>query len=45
MSHQKKTPKGYKWVCVPYRKVKGNSNKILYAKDYGYQAWCFLVKS
>ncbi len=39
----KSAPKGFKWICVPHRKVRGKSNKILYAKDYGYDAWCFLV--
>ncbi len=39
----KPAPKGFKWVCCPERRVRGNSGKILKAKDYGYEAWCFLV--
>lgn len=38
-------PKGKKWVCCPSRRVRGNSNKVLHASDYGYEAWCFLVPS
>lgn len=45
MQQHKPAPKGYRWICVPYRKVRGNSGKILYASDYGYKAWCFLVRT
>jgi len=34
---------GYKWVCVRFRRVK-NSTKVLDAHEYGYKAWCFLVR-
>ena len=41
----KKAPKGFKWIFVAHRKVRGNSGKILYAKDYGRKAWCFLART
>lgn len=41
--NNKPAPKGYKWVCCRYRKVRGNSGKKLDAHEYGYEAWCFLV--
>lgn len=37
------TPKGMKKVYCRYRKVRGNSNRVLDAHKYGYKAWCFLV--
>lgn len=45
MQKHKPAPKGFRWVCTPHRRVRGSSNKILYAKDYGYEAWCFLVRA
>ncbi len=39
----KPAPKGFKWVCCRYRRVRGKSGKRLDAHDYGYQAWCFLA--
>ena len=42
---KKPAPKGFKWICTPQRKVRGKSQKVLYAKDYGYEAWCFLVRA
>jgi hypothetical protein len=37
-------PKGYRWVfCSAFRHWK--SKKILRAKDYGREAWCFLARS
>ena len=32
------------YIFVTKRKVRGNSGKILYAKDYGYKAWRKPVK-
>lgn len=40
----KPAPKGFKWVCCRTRKVRGKSEKVLDAHDYGYEAWCFLVR-
>ena len=42
---KKPAPKGFKWICTPQRKVRGKSQKVLYAKDYGYEDWCFLVRA
>jgi len=36
-------PKGFRWVFTRYRRVK-NSQKVLDAHDYGYEAWRFLVR-
>lgn len=36
-------PKGFKWVFCRYRRVR-NSDKVLDAHEYGYQAWAFLVR-
>lgn len=41
---KQKAPKGYQWRFCRYRKVRGNSTKVLDAHDYGYQAWAFLVR-
>lgn len=41
-SSRKPAPPGFRWVCVRFRRVK-NSTKVLDARDYGYEAWCFLV--
>ena len=35
--------KGKKWVFCRYRRVRGNSGRILDAHEYGYEAWAFLV--
>jgi hypothetical protein len=43
-STTKKAPPGFKWVCCRYRRVK-NSQRMLDAHEYGYEAWCFLVPS
>lgn len=43
--NSKPAPKGMKWVCCRFRKVRGNSGKKLDAHEYGYEAWCFLVPS
>ena len=32
------------YIFVTKRKVRGNSGRILYAKDYGYKAWRIPVK-
>lgn len=40
----KPAPKGFKWVCCRKRRVRGKSEKVLDAHDYGYEAWCFLVR-
>jgi hypothetical protein len=37
-------PPGYRWVFVPYFRH-WRSGKLLYAADYGYEAWCFLVRA
>lgn len=37
-------PAGFKWIFCSHRKVRGSSEKVLYAKDYGYEAWAFLVR-
>ncbi|MDX1749486.1 MAG: hypothetical protein R3271_04095 [Methylophaga sp.] len=39
----KPAPEGYKWVCCRFRR-KRNSDEVLDAQEYGYEAWCFLVK-
>jgi hypothetical protein len=39
----KPAPKGFKWVFCRFRKVRGTSNRVLDARDYGYETWCFLV--
>ncbi len=39
-----KAPKGFRWVYTRYRRVRGNSNRILDARDYGYKSWRFLVR-
>ncbi len=36
-------PKGMKWIFCRFRKVRGNSGKVLDAREYGYEAWAFLV--
>lgn len=36
-------PPGYRWVCCRYRRVK-NSQRMLDAWEYGYEAWCFLIR-
>lgn len=36
-------PPGFRWICTRYRRVK-NSDRKLDAHDYGYDAWCFLVR-
>ena len=43
--NNKPAPKGMRWVCCRFRKVRGNSGKKLDAHEYGYEAWCFLVPS
>ncbi|MBI1453621.1 MULTISPECIES: hypothetical protein [Acinetobacter] len=37
-------PKGMKWVFCRYRRVRGNSGRVLDAHKYGYHAWAFLVR-
>jgi hypothetical protein len=39
----KPAPKGYSWVFCRFRRKK-NSHELIDAHDYGYEAWCFLVK-
>lgn len=39
----KPAPEGYTWVYCRYRRVR-NSDRMLDAHEYGYQAWVFLVK-
>ena len=40
----RKAPAGWRWVFCRYRRVK-NSNRILDAREYGYEAWYFLVRA
>ena len=40
---RKSAPPGYRQIFCRYRRVK-NSTKVLDAHDYGYEAWCFLVR-
>jgi hypothetical protein len=41
---RKPAPPGYRWIFVPeFRHWR--SKKILRAADYGYEAWCFLVRA
>jgi hypothetical protein len=37
-------PPGMKWIFTRFRRVR-NSNKVLDAWDYGYQAWPLLVRA
>jgi hypothetical protein len=37
-------PPGYKWVFCRFRRVR-NSDKVLDAHAYGYEAWAFLVRA
>lgn len=37
-------PAGFKWVYTRFRRVR-NSTKVLDAHDYGYEAWCFMVRT
>lgn len=41
---QRPAPAGFRWVFCRYRRVK-NSSRILDAHEYGYEAWCFLVRA
>lgn len=45
MTTPKPAPKGFRWVFCRYRRVRGSSNKVLDAHDYGYEAWSFLVRA
>ncbi len=40
----KPAPPGYRWVFCRYRR-KRNSDELLDAHDYGYEAWAFLVRA
>ncbi|WP_299022639.1 hypothetical protein [uncultured Photobacterium sp.] len=40
----KQAPAGFRWIFCRYRKVRGNSQKVLDAHEYGYEAWAFLVR-
>jgi len=37
-------PPGYRWIFVPYFRH-WRSKKLLFAADYGREAWCFLVRA
>ena len=37
-------PAGYHWVFTPRRWHRG-AKRYLYAADYGYEAWAFLVRN
>ncbi|MDR5612143.1 MAG: hypothetical protein RAM36_03705 [Arsenophonus sp.] len=41
---KKAAPKGFRWQFCRYRKVRGKSEKILDAYEYGYRSWAFLVR-
>lgn len=43
-TQRKAAPPGFRWVCCRFRRVK-NSQRMLDAHEYGYEAWCFLVRS
>lgn len=36
-------PKGYRWVYCKKHRVR-NSNRYIYAEDYGYDFWRFPVR-
>ena len=40
----KPAPEGFRWVYCRYRRVKGSDDRYLDAHEYGYSAWCFLVR-
>jgi len=40
---KKPPPPGFRWVCCRFRWVRGRTRR-LDAHDYGYEAWCFLVR-
>jgi hypothetical protein len=43
LSTRKPAPPGWRWIFIAeYRHWR--SGKIMRAQDYGYQAWCFLVR-
>jgi len=44
MNIHKPAPKGFRWVFCRYRRKK-NSQELLDAHAYGYESWCFLVRS
>lgn len=44
MAARKPAPRGYRWVFCRYRRVR-NSQRILDAHDYGYEAWVFLTRA
>ena len=37
-------PKGFRLVFCRFRRVR-NSTRVLDAWEYGYEAWCFLVRA
>jgi hypothetical protein len=38
-----KPPPGFRWIHTRTRRVPG-TNKVLDARDYGYECWTFLVR-
>lgn len=40
---QTAAPPGFRWVFTRYRRVK-NSQRLLDAHEYGYEAWAFMVR-
>lgn len=44
MSLRRAAPPGFKWVFVP-RFWHWRKREYLYASDYGYSAWAFLVRA
>lgn len=42
--NRRKAPPGYRWIYVT-RFYHKRAKKFLYAADYGYQAWTFLVRA
>ncbi|MFM2480165.1 hypothetical protein [Celerinatantimonas sp. YJH-8] len=37
-------PDGYQWIFCRFRKVRGSSQRMLDAHEYGYHAWKILVR-
>ncbi|MEI9954499.1 MAG: hypothetical protein WDO74_37415 [Pseudomonadota bacterium] len=41
---RKPAPPGFRWIFTPFFRH-WRSGKLLYAVDYGLEAWCFLVRA
>lgn len=42
--NSKPAPKGFRWHYCRFRKVRGKSQKVLDAHEYGWKSWAFLVR-